>query len=267
MRRKMELIEKYYAEGRTWDALLILAPLFLNAIRELAIRHRIDPSSSGESLIEKFAEAGIIDSDRVEHYKRTASISNKVLGILLEGKDKEKDWGDIGEAVRTIRELVDRLRLASDIVLGKKFWDILRDETQRAARYSYFFSLVMLEFVVPKVRESLRLYAADTIRSVIRSTDVIGRIRRKKLAIIFHHAEAGNAEAIIERIRERLLANPNLSQEGVNAENIRFEVASFQATASSPEDLLRGFQLWEEGEDDDDDDEEGPGPAPVGVRI
>ncbi|MFQ5957292.1 MAG: hypothetical protein ACE5KK_05925 [Candidatus Brocadiales bacterium] len=95
--------EKYHKGGKAREAGVLVSVVFEDTIRKLGKKHSLDQSSSIESLID-----GLVDCDAVtpvagRRLKSVASLRNKAL----HAKWDEFDIRDVGEAVRTTRELVE----------------------------------------------------------------------------------------------------------------------------------------------------------------
>ncbi|MCI0529610.1 MAG: hypothetical protein L0Y56_19380, partial [Nitrospira sp.] len=73
---------------------------------------------------------------------------------------------------------------------------LLKQECERAERYSNFFSILMIKLEIPQLDDSLFLTTANLIRSGIRDSDIMGTLEDKDLVVILHHADAQNTDEI-----------------------------------------------------------------------
>ena len=96
-------------------------------------------------------------------------------------------------------------------VLERDFFEYLLNlEVQKAVRYLYFFSLLVIQpkgnnkDQAPGQDESIAKTISQLIRNEIRGTDVVGRIGEDRFFVILHQADFQHARGIGERIRLRI---------------------------------------------------------------
>jgi diguanylate cyclase (GGDEF)-like protein len=117
---------------------------------------------------------------------------------------------------------------------------VLKQECERAERYSHFFSIAMVK--LSELEDPLLTTTAKIIRGAVRDSDIMGALQDKHLAVILHHADAQNTDEIAMRIRGNIreLAE-SLSQTPKNRQ-IRVGAACFPTHAPTFQDLLKAVQ-------------------------
>lgn len=95
--------------------------------------------------------------------------------------------------------------------LNKDFFGYLLDlEVKKAARYLYFFSLMVLQRDKPtheltfSEEEMLLKRLSGLVREEIRGTDIIGRIGHDKFFILIDQADTNASFKVGDRIRDRI---------------------------------------------------------------
>jgi len=152
-----------------------------------------------------------------------------------------------------------------EILPESYFEDTVRNEVRRAVRYSYPFAVVSVHLATPDLTESVMLPVARVLGSVIRDSDVVGRLKGPRLGVILPYADAGAARSISDRIRETLISDADLAPWGPGLRRATLRATVFPSTTGDADAIFRWLGSPENSEGEDDD--EGPGPAPVGARI
>lgn len=95
--------------------------------------------------------------------------------------------------------------------LNKDFFGYLLDlEVKKAARYLYFFSLMVLQRdtiaqeLTQTEEEMLLIKMSALVREEIRGTDIIGRIGHDKFFILIDQADTKASFKVGDRIRDRI---------------------------------------------------------------
>ena len=126
------------------------------------------------------------------------------------------------------------------ILPEEPFKFLLKQECDRAERYSHFFSIAMVK--LPELEDSLLTTTVKIIRGVIRDSVVIGALQDKYLAVILHHADAQNTDEIALRIRGRIREFAHGSSQNPMNQKIRVGAACFPTHAPTVQDLLKVAQ-------------------------
>ncbi len=119
------------------------------------------------------------------------------------------------------------------------FGILLKQECNRAERYSYYFSILMVRLEASESEDSEYMAVARLIRSVIRNSDMICFLQSEGLAMILHEADVQNTSDIVERIRKKTQPRIPHFPQGLKCQNLKIGWASFPTQASTVTDLLQ----------------------------
>jgi diguanylate cyclase (GGDEF)-like protein len=119
---------------------------------------------------------------------------------------------------------------------------LLKQECERAERYSHFFSILMVKLEVPKLDDPLLSTAANLIRGAIRDSDIMGTLQDKNLVVILHHADAQSTDEIAMRIGHRIQEYAHRFPQDSKGRKIKVGAACFPTHAPTAQDLLRAAQ-------------------------
>jgi diguanylate cyclase (GGDEF)-like protein len=119
---------------------------------------------------------------------------------------------------------------------------LLWQECERAERYSNFFSILTVEFEIPRLDDPVLSTTANLIRSAIRDSDIMGTLQDKELVVILHHADAQSTDEIAMRIRHRIQEYTHRLPQNSKDQQIRVGAACFPTHAPTAQDLLRAAQ-------------------------
>jgi len=126
------------------------------------------------------------------------------------------------------------------ILPEEPFKFLLKQECDRAERYSHFFSIVMVKLT--ESEDPSLITTAKIIRGAIRDSDIMGSLQDKHLAVILHHADAQNTDDIALRIRGRIREFAQGSSQNPMNREIRVGAACFPTHAPTIQDLLKAAQ-------------------------
>ncbi len=116
---------------------------------------------------------------------------------------------------------------------------ILKQECNRAERYSYYFSILMVGLEASESEDTAYMTVAKLIRSAIRNSDMICFVQSKDLAVILHEADVQDTSVIVERIRQKTQPHPPHLPQVPKFQNLRIGWACFPTHASTVTDLLQ----------------------------
>ncbi|HEX2457698.1 MAG TPA: diguanylate cyclase [Vicinamibacterales bacterium] len=155
-----------------------------------------------------------------------------------------------GRAVRpwlaeTVAGVADASGRTEPIVDVSAFERRIQEEVERAKRFHLGLGLVLIGASPRDEEERERLHAlVDVIRPELRASDLLGRVRGDRMAVVLVHAAAEGAESVALRLRERLTA----LSEHVALTTVQMGNAVFSAECASADALisqaLRHAQEW-----------------------
>ncbi len=119
---------------------------------------------------------------------------------------------------------------------------LLKQECERAERYSNFFSILTVKLEIPQLDDSLFYTTANLIRIGIRDSDIMGTLEDKDLVVILHHADAQSTDEIAMRIRHRIQEYVHRFPQDSKGQQIRVGAACFPTHAPTAQELLRAAQ-------------------------
>ena len=117
-----------------------------------------------------------------------------------------------GRAVRpwlaeTVAGVADASTRTEPIVDVSAFERRIQEEVERAKRFHLGLGLVLIGTTARGDEEQQTLHAlVDVIRPELRASDLVGRVRGDRMAVVLVHAAAEGAESVATRLRDRLTA-------------------------------------------------------------
>jgi len=121
----------------------------------------------------------------------------------------------------------------------------IQEEVERAKRFHLGLGLVLIGTTAGGDEDQRTLHAlVDVIRPELRASDLLGRVRGDRMAVVLVHAAAEGAESVATRLRDRLSAvSDRVALTSVQMGNAVFsnECGSAEALISQ---ALRQAQEW-----------------------
>ncbi len=127
--------------------------------------------------------------------------------------------------------------------LERSFFEYLLDlEVRKAARYLYYFSLLVVRLdPVPgeTSRTDLKATLEFLVRDEIRETDLIGLWGNSSIFIILQYSDLQNGVLVGERVRERVAHYEFEAQDSRNRRTVSIGVTCFPTNANEVKSLIQ----------------------------
>ncbi len=114
----------------------------------------------------------------------------------------------------------------------------IQEEVERARRFDLGLALVLIGPEQGSAAGRMLEPLMPAVRSELRASDLIGRIRGGVVAVLLVHAEPAGAESVIARIRHRLGELP----QDARVSAVQLGRAVFSAGIASAEELITQAQ-------------------------
>ena len=156
-------------------------------------------------------------------------------------------WGRVVRPwlTETVAGVADAAARTEPIVDAAAFERRIQEEVERAKRFHLGLGLVLIGTAAPDEAEQKRLQAlVEVIRPELRASDLLGRVRGDRMAVVLVHAGAEGAESVATRLRDRLSA----VSDQVALTSVQMGNAVYSAECASADALisqaLRHAQEW-----------------------
>ena len=113
----------------------------------------------------------------------------------------------------------------------------LNAESEKAMRYQYFFSLLIIEMDQAKKSKGLPALT-EIISQNLRDSDLTGQDDQHRFYLILHSAEVSDVYPVGERIRSRVEQQNLTLGNGNDRRTVSIGGACFPTHATDPEELL-----------------------------
>ena len=180
-------------------------------------RRHYDDFRKGFAVFAKTGEGAVVDKT-LEMTARRQDGTEFPVEISISGIRTKEEWHAVGiirditerkQAEERLREFAEKDSLTG-LLNRRKFYEVLEQERERAARYARSLSLIMFDVDRFKAVNDTYGHAAgdkvlkkiaSLVTDHIRKADIIGRIGGEEFAVLATETAAGSALALAEKIR------------------------------------------------------------------